>query len=620
MTVTLMLALLGCPGVADKGVVHGPPDTSPAVAGDPAPDDSGPADPDGDGDGVAASQDCDDADPAIYPGATEVCDGLDQDCDGAADDGVPSDGAGCQEPAAPVWDETVQIVHITARTGDGEHDGTDDYVSYCLSATDCLWPDNVDWDDIESGQTDVFAIEDLALSRAALDRLTVTVEGGTDQWAPTCLAVSVDGEPLYCKDELSLKMGEESDETLSWTDPDGLVLDCLGCFDAPLTHGPIVGATGPDRAQIWLRTDATRRVALRIATSPDALVEAAPVAIGYPAAEDDFALALSVVGLSPDTRWYYDLELEGARYGPWSFATSRAAEAVGVTRLGFGSCSKEEDQPIWDTILAYAPDLWIFVGDNHYANSDDLGTLRTYYRHAHAVPQRAALMAGTPTLATWDDHDYVGNNTDGSEPGRDTALRAFREYWANGSYGTDEIPGVFSAQSWGDLQIVLLDDRYYRGLDDSILGDAQEQWLYDELLGADATFRFLITGSQWTTQGTDDSWGVYPEAQARVLQYIADNAISGVVLLSGDIHRSELRLLPGASGGYDLPELTSSPLANSTATCKHESEEIDCYDDGNSFVLVDVDTSLSDPELTARIVAEDGAIVASWTIARSELE
>ncbi|MBN2801334.1 MAG: right-handed parallel beta-helix repeat-containing protein, partial [Deltaproteobacteria bacterium] len=39
-------------------------------------------DPDADGDGFPASADCDDANPLIYPGAPERCDGVDDDCDG----------------------------------------------------------------------------------------------------------------------------------------------------------------------------------------------------------------------------------------------------------------------------------------------------------------------------------------------------------------------------------------------------------------------------------------------------------------------------------------------------------------------------------------------------------
>ncbi|MBM4394253.1 MAG: lamin tail domain-containing protein [Deltaproteobacteria bacterium] len=49
---------------------------------------------DGDGDGVAEDEgDCDDGDPAVHPGATEVCNGADDDCDGAIDEqpaGAPS--------------------------------------------------------------------------------------------------------------------------------------------------------------------------------------------------------------------------------------------------------------------------------------------------------------------------------------------------------------------------------------------------------------------------------------------------------------------------------------------------------------------------------------------------
>ena len=39
-----------------------------------------------DGDGFAASEDCDDRNVRVSPAAGEVCDGLDNDCDGLIDD------------------------------------------------------------------------------------------------------------------------------------------------------------------------------------------------------------------------------------------------------------------------------------------------------------------------------------------------------------------------------------------------------------------------------------------------------------------------------------------------------------------------------------------------------
>lgn len=56
-----------------------------------------PVDRDDDGDGVSACDgDCADADPLVFPGAREVCDGADQDCDGEVDEGVRSECGDCR--------------------------------------------------------------------------------------------------------------------------------------------------------------------------------------------------------------------------------------------------------------------------------------------------------------------------------------------------------------------------------------------------------------------------------------------------------------------------------------------------------------------------------------------
>jgi len=49
--------------------------------------------PDPDGDGWSDNTDCDETDPAVNPGTPELCDGADQDCDGVADDGFDVGGA-----------------------------------------------------------------------------------------------------------------------------------------------------------------------------------------------------------------------------------------------------------------------------------------------------------------------------------------------------------------------------------------------------------------------------------------------------------------------------------------------------------------------------------------------
>ena len=46
-----------------------------------------------------------------------------------------------------------------------------------------------------------------------------------------------------------------------------------------------------------------------------------------------------------------------------------SATSQELNLIAFGSCARErEPQPIWTEIIAKDPDLFLFIGDNHYAD------------------------------------------------------------------------------------------------------------------------------------------------------------------------------------------------------------------------------------------------------------
>ena len=103
--------------------------------------------PDEDEDGFNASVDCDDTDPAINPDATEVCDGVDNDCSGTIDDDVDGDGDGsfacfdCDDDDgenSPDLDEVCDgLDNDCDEVVDNGFDEDDDGFTTCDDAPDC---------------------------------------------------------------------------------------------------------------------------------------------------------------------------------------------------------------------------------------------------------------------------------------------------------------------------------------------------------------------------------------------------------------------------------------------------------------------------------------------------
>jgi alkaline phosphatase D len=523
--------------------------------------------------------------------------------------------ADAPDPGPPSRSDTIRTLTVTVETGPDVFNGTDDAtIALCLAADVCVSLADPTVEQLASGAVGVWMFEGLDLPRSAVDRVSLQVTDGSNQWRPVQMDLRFDGEPVYCA-SLDVPIGTEAGESPSWQDPLGLHQDCTSAWDRRLTHGPLLGAVTDGDARLWLRTDATRAVSVRVWPSDDPT--AARVADwAYPRAEDDFAAVLELGCLSADTRYTYEVLVDGEPQFPGAFRTAPARGAAGAFHLAFGSCAKDDAQPIFADILARGPDLFAFVGDNHYANSSDLDVLRWYYRWSLERPERAALVAAVPTLATWDDHDFVGNNTWGDAPGKEQALRAFKEYWANPSYGLPEAPGVYFSHPRGDVDLFVLDDRYWRGVEGSLLGTVQHDWLVRALAESTATFKLVIDGSQWSFTGAEDSWDEFPDERDALFQSIADLGVTGVALLSGDIHRSELRILDAPA--YDLPEITSSALANTSGSgCGALGGELlACAAETQYWIEVSIDTALADPTLTATIYEVGGIPRAShqWTL------
>ena len=73
----------------------------------------------------------------------------------------------------------------------------------------------------------------------------------------------------------------------------------------------------------------------------------------------------------------------------------------------------------------------------------------------------------------------------------------------------------------------------------SILGAEQFDWLTDQLSASTAKWR--VIGNQvmmmpWNGVPSNDAWDGYSEERDRLLQYVRDNDINNVVVLTGDIH------------------------------------------------------------------------------------
>jgi alkaline phosphatase D len=276
------------------------------------------------------------------------------------------------------------------------------------------------------------------------------------------------------------------------------------------------------------------------------------------------------------------------------FENHANAESI---HIAFGSCShQDKPQPIWQSVVAEKPDMFIFLGDNIYGDSSDMDVLAAKYAKLNAIPGVQAIRNDTQVVATWDDHDYGENDAGAEFSAKAESRELMLEFWGEpkDSPRWTQEGGIYTSYLLGEtykVQIILLDTRWNRtpllsvsGVIDygkrlaqdrgpylvnpdvnaSLLGEAQWHWLEGELK-KDVDARVIATSIQLLPEFSGwESWANFPLERQRMLSLLDKYQAEPVVFISGDVHWAEFSSIAPEGSEEDrewpLIELTSSGL------------------------------------------------------------
>lgn len=333
----------------------------------------------------------------------------------------------------------------------------------------------------------------------------------------------------------------------------------------------------PDAVVVWIRvpvsgSESVESRRLRCSVVRADAVEGRTV-LATPDEDSDGTARFAFAGLRAGTEYGYKIQRnsDGAMIATGTFRTPVSTQ--GTARIVFGSCADIDaaTAETWRAVAATSPDALVLIGDTPYIDSTDLAKQRARYRAFAAQPDFAALVARTPLHSVWDDHDFGANDTDGNLAGKENSRRAFVEYRAAPNAG-DGQRGIYSSFRRGPVEVFLLDTRWFARTEPargdaalpSLLGEAQWRWLEERLAASTAPVKVIassMTFHDLASPTKKDHWGSYPHEFARLARFLGEKRIGGVLLVSGDIHRSRIvRHATAATAGVDLVEFTTSPL------------------------------------------------------------
>ena len=236
-------------------------------------------------------------------------------------------------------------------------------------------------------------------------------------------------------------------------------------------------------------------------------------------------------------------------------------------------------------------------------------------------------------MATWDNHDYGHHSAGEDFPLKDVSAEIFLDFFGEpeGSERRTR-PGIYTSQIFGPegkrVQIILLDTRTFKSSpilaerpEDArgslgkyapnsdptatVLGEAQWQWLTQEL-ERPAEVRLIVSSVQVVADEKGmDEWGNYPLERERLLQLVAKTPVGKPVVLSGNVHFSEVSAINVDNS--NLIDFTSSGLTHANTRYREDPNSYRVADlvMGKGFGLVEIEWE-SGPNIVLRAVDVEG--------------
>lgn len=284
----------------------------------------------------------------------------------------------------------------------------------------------------------------------------------------------------------------------------------------------------------------------------------------------DNVARFDLTGLDPDTEYTYALP-GGAVAGRFRTLPAASGDPASFTIAFGGDAVVGSAHPVFTAVAALDPLMFIHMGDLHYQNisANSPALFHAAFDDVFASTTQHRLYRTVPTAYVWDDHDYGGNNSDGTAASKPAAAAVYRSRVPH--YPLPHATAIYQTWDVGRVRFVMTDQRSEATPDSatdnaskSMLGATQKTWFKDLISNSPGMLIVWVCPRWFANANHTDSWNNFSTERRELVDHIKANAHGRVVVLEADQHTLAIddgsHVDHATGGGEPLPCFRAAPL------------------------------------------------------------